>query len=765
MKRGLTMVRVKKSLHLILTALIIISLLSSAAYANTITTDINKMADSLNKLNILQGSNGDYLLNNNITRAEATALIIRMLGKENYVKQNADKLKYTKYFDVEAKAWYAPYVGFSDLNSIVAGNPDGSFAPLENVSEKAFIKMALCAIGYEYGTDFDWTNVYQKAYEVGIVIGDAYASKTQDNYDYKRREAVEVIFRSLNTYKKGTQIKMANTLVDEGVVTLAELAASGILGDDILTKVEISRSLSPSTVEVKFNEKIKSIDKEDVEIRIWDVGEKELEVYAIAITDDTAIITTAAQLPGKAYNIKFKKITDESGNLASDITCTYIGYIPQQISSDLFKVQKVEQVSSNVINVYFTHPITVNSETPAYYELYENGLLFLGGSAQNMTIRRLQSTDNAVSIYLNKNLQVGQMYSVKISGKLTSAYGVKLADGNGEVRDFTAASNQSGQLQVSSVQAMTYSTIKVIFNREVDQDWASKRLNYSVSDGSKVTLDVINAAVTTTGSNSGREVLLTLSGVLDRTKQYNLKIEYIPDIYKQSAIEGQTVSFSGAYLGETELSITSAYSEYSNVIVVTFSKPLDETTATKASNYVISGMTDTSYSVVPEKVYYSESGGTSTVKLYLAPGKNLAYSFRYMVYVSNIVDFSGNTRSVLMRRELTADGKSTNIPQISDAVILSNDTVKLTFNTEISFSKNNLSLDNYTLEYTENNETFKLAPIGVTYINPKTLILRFDELQQQYGYKLRFNKITDYSELYTGTIPAGGEAINVRWGQ
>ena len=187
MKRGLTMVRVKivtsDSNCLDYHFLAFIRCLCQYDHL-----DINKMADSLNKLNILQGSNGDYLLNNNITRNRATALIIRMLGKENYVKQNADKLEVYQVLRRRSKGMVCALCrGFSDLNSIVAGtrtDPSHHW----KMSLKEFIKMALCAIGYEYGTDFDWTNVYQKAYEVGIVIGDAYASKTQDNYDYKRRK-------------------------------------------------------------------------------------------------------------------------------------------------------------------------------------------------------------------------------------------------------------------------------------------------------------------------------------------------------------------------------------------------------------------------------------------------------------------------------------------------------------------------------------------------------------------------------------------------
>jgi hypothetical protein len=84
---------------------------------------------------------------------------------------------------------------------------------------------------------------------------------------------------------------------------------------------------------------------------------------------------------------------------------------------------------------------------------------------------------------------------------------------------------------------------------------------------------------------------------------------------------------------------------------------------------------------------------------------------------------------------------------------------------EISFSQTNLSTANYVLEYAENNENNKLVPVGVTYIDANTLILRFDELNPQTVYKLRFNKISDYSELYTSTISDSDKAIEVRWGK
>jgi hypothetical protein len=36
-------------------------------------------------------------------------------------------------------------------------------------------------MGYTYGVDFDWNNLYLKAYDVGLVTDDSYKTKTGDN--------------------------------------------------------------------------------------------------------------------------------------------------------------------------------------------------------------------------------------------------------------------------------------------------------------------------------------------------------------------------------------------------------------------------------------------------------------------------------------------------------------------------------------------------------------------------------------------------------
>ena len=48
----------------------------------------------------------------------------------------------------------------------------------------------------------------------------------------------------------------------------------------------------------------------------------------------------------------------------------------------------------------------MNSEIPVYYEILENGVPFISGSSGNMTVKRLSTADNVVSVSL-KNASLG----------------------------------------------------------------------------------------------------------------------------------------------------------------------------------------------------------------------------------------------------------------------------------------------------------------------------------------------------------------------
>lgn len=750
----------KRVLCAIISVILCFSVLNIAILAESYEADVYEMADALNRLNILQGDNGNYNLDENLERAQATALIIRMLGKEEHVMQNAVLYKDTKFADVDPTRWYAPYVGYGTLYGIIGGVTNDSFEPSGKITEKAFLKMALCAMGYVYGQDFDWTNVFLKAYEAGIVTDESYLFKVDDNFNYLRRDAVRVMYLALNKYKKGSDVKMAHALVEEGVLTMDELLESGIFGEFTPAEIESVSAIAPNNVEIQLNSYIKELKLQDIEVTEAD-SDRKLEIKSCAFRDGTIQVITSGQIPGKPYKLTIKGFTDTNGYISGPISGIFSGYTPIQVISDFFRIQKVEQTSANVIDVHFTHPLNISSENPVYYELFRNGSLFLTGSSQNMTVKMLQSVPNAVSIYLkNSVFEPGQVYTLRVSGKLISGYGAYLSEGYGETADFTAIVGQSEELAIVTVEGQTNNTVRVLFNREVDPVWASKRLNYTVYNAYKNAVEVTQATVTEDGANSGREVILTLAVPLDRTKQYELKIEYIPDMYKQSAIEDKTLQFSGSYTANVELALIGAVSDYANYVQLQFNKALDPVVAADYSKYVIRS-TNSSALIIPKKAYYTAEDGKFFVKLYLPDYLSLDRKEIYNVYVSDMKDSLGTASTSLLRREFSPGSNDKIKPEIIDAVTVARDLIKLRFNMEIAFNQTNINVANYILEYAENGETVRKVPIGISYIDPLTLILRFDELDPSTDYKLLFNKVYDYSEEYLSV----SSVTNVRWGR
>jgi len=98
-------------------------------------------------------------------------------------------------------------------------------------------------------------------------------------------------------------------------------------------------------------------------------------------------------------------------------------------------------------------------------------------------------------------------------------------------------------------------------------------------------------------------------------------------------------------------------------------------------------------------------------------------------------------------------------------VTISKDAIKVLFNTEIAFNLSNISTSNFVLEQSSENGFVRIVPYGVNYIDPTTLVLRFDELDSSSTYKLSFKKISDYSEIYETNANSENNYIMLRWGK
>lgn len=112
---------------------------------------------------------GDLMLDKNLTRAQFTALLARLDGKDDVAK--AMKTLGTKFMDVTEAHWAIGYINFAAGKAWVNGYPDGTFGPEREVTyaEIATVLVRYLGVdtmGFSYPVDY-----VAKAYELGLMKG------------------------------------------------------------------------------------------------------------------------------------------------------------------------------------------------------------------------------------------------------------------------------------------------------------------------------------------------------------------------------------------------------------------------------------------------------------------------------------------------------------------------------------------------------------------------------------------------------------------
>jgi hypothetical protein len=129
--------------------------ISSTATGNAIYEDLTgsekyyEAVQMLSKLSIFQGDNlGNFNPDKTITRAEAVAVILRMLGMDTYAQTK------TEFVDVPATHWASGYIQTAESMGIVNGYGYGYFGPEDPVKYEQMLKMLVVALGYQPMIDY-----------------------------------------------------------------------------------------------------------------------------------------------------------------------------------------------------------------------------------------------------------------------------------------------------------------------------------------------------------------------------------------------------------------------------------------------------------------------------------------------------------------------------------------------------------------------------------------------------------------------------------
>ncbi len=755
-----------KKISLLMIVLVILSGLQGLTVFAANSPALDEHAKILNELTILKGSGTSFNLNDQLRRSDAAAFIVKVLGKENTVLANIKQYAYTSYKDVSPDEWYAPYVGYCDQNGIINGYNDGTFKPNDFLSEKAFLKMLLSCLDYGYNVDYTWNTVFYTAYQVGLVQDPAYETKTTDNIKYTRGNVVDALFYALKTQNKKTSIKLIQVFIDTLLISKEKAISYGFITDDIETSIQSISVKSEKVLDVAFNETLKQLKAEDIQIYELNNSTTILKVKEVKKIDGQnkyTITLDTAQRFDVEYVLLLPQIIDQYGNKVDKLSQAFIGYRPSEVVSDFFIISKVEAVNSNVINVYFTQPINDNVIVPSYYSLAKAGALVLQGSTTTMQISKLSTTNKGISITLkNYAFSSEEVYNLSINGKAVSQYGVQLKDGLGDSVKFNSVISQSVPFELSQIVANNSNTIQLSFNKAVNAIIAQQVFSYYITTSSGTPIAIAKAQVDET---TGKTVTLTVGTPLVLNQKYNVLINNVNDQTRQFSITEKQYDFQAIYGTTSTIKIGSAYSTDANSIIVNVSQPLDELTANAASSYLIYNVTDGVYMGSPIAVYYNKSNSPLMVKIFLSQGKLLEGYKKYDVRLTGTLkDEFGNGINTIEKFEFNHNSISVVDTYISEAKIIGASTVKLSFSKEIALNVTNIMSNNYSLSYLDGGVSLKKTPISVNYIDPSTVILKFDSLDITNTSTISFGQLTNYAG-YVTTNTAGKYNTAVIFGQ
>ena len=121
-------------------------------------SEFSEAVTMLSDLGIIQGKDdGKYHPEDTITRAEACALIARMLTGDPNVTQYAGASNFT---DVVKGSWKESVIGYCVVNGITVGVGNNKFEPDRAITDAEFVTMVVRAMGYETtGTTYPYGHI------------------------------------------------------------------------------------------------------------------------------------------------------------------------------------------------------------------------------------------------------------------------------------------------------------------------------------------------------------------------------------------------------------------------------------------------------------------------------------------------------------------------------------------------------------------------------------------------------------------------------
>lgn len=583
-----------KSLKKLLAVLVVVTLMAGmlAVPAFAASFKYEDEAKTLYDLGLFKGkSETAYVpaLEDRLLREESVAILLRIFKLEEEAlkmdEKEAKDLLNQKFKDAdEIAAWAVKYVAYAVKNEIIAGRPDGKFAPKDNLLGREFAKMVLTQLGYKQDVDFDYKFSIVKFAEVAN-FSTSEAAKLDEAY-VTRDDIVGMSFSTLDAeYVKGTNAGKSVLAVLAQDASFREKA----IDKDLITIVSVEKVADQ---EILAGEKVVLPDKLEV---TYSDGVKE----KLAVKWDLTAVKPND--PG-AYKAK-GTITGYSGEIAVNVTVIDIALDVNSVTC--LSNSRIKVVLNTAANKVRADAFSLKAED---------------GTA--VAINELLPTSDMKTIYVTTASMVpGNKYTLTI---------------NDASFDFVAQVAVTAKLSAVTAVSKNNVEVELTFSANVDPLTALNPANYAIDNN-------LNVVGVTAGSSADKVVLITnaqTAGTL-----YKVTVSNVVDEIGNSLDTSANVVYFGGKAADTTAPTAQAFSDTNTRFKISFTdnSDMDASTVLDLANYSIDGgltILSTSYDADTKTVSLTTTAQTAGT-LYTVTLNNIADKFGNKIAANSKVYFGG----------------------------------------------------------------------------------------------------------------------------
>ncbi len=189
----------------------------------TLAADFTHCAEALQAMELFTGTKHGYELDRAPTRAEAAAMLVRLLGREEDAKSKTYR---TPFRDVPK--WAAPYVGWLYENKLTVGMSATKFGTAELCNAQQYATFLLRALGYAEGDGYTYKTALDYAKTLGVIDAVNYDSSKK----FLRDQMVAMSYTALSREVKTGDGMLLDTLIAEDSIDIKKAAHTKAIFDN-----------------------------------------------------------------------------------------------------------------------------------------------------------------------------------------------------------------------------------------------------------------------------------------------------------------------------------------------------------------------------------------------------------------------------------------------------------------------------------------------------------------------------------------------------